>query len=49
MDLYNLGVVFSPNLIRGVNNEMSITAIGPINVFIQYLYVLENHDLIFIK
>ncbi|XP_043189356.1 rho GTPase-activating protein 1-like [Amphibalanus amphitrite] len=42
----NLAVVFGPNLIWHQNRQMSLSAIGPINTFTDYL--LQNHHQLFI-
>lgn len=46
MNAQNLAVVFGPNLIWPEREQMSLMAIGPINLFTQYL--LQNQDSIFI-
>lgn len=42
----NLAVVFGPNLIWSDVTQLSLSAIGPINMFVDY--VLTHHDQIFI-
>lgn len=42
----NLAVVFGPNLIWAQNGQLSLSAIGPINMFTDF--VLTNQDQIFI-
>ncbi|XP_018318787.1 rho GTPase-activating protein 1 [Agrilus planipennis] len=46
MTAQNLAVVFGPNLVWSENITMSLTAIGPINMFTQFL--LQHHSEIFI-
>lgn len=46
MTAQNLAVVFGPNLIWSENVTMSLSAIGPINMFTQFL--LQHHREIFI-
>lgn len=46
MTAQNLAVVFGPNLIWSDNVTMSLSAIGPINMFTQFL--LLHHEEIFI-
>lgn len=46
MTSQNLAVVFGPNLIWSENVTMSLSVIGPINMFTQYL--LQHHNEIFI-
>lgn len=45
MTSQNLAVVFGPNLIWSENVTMSLSAIGPINMFTQFL--LQHHNEIF--
>ena len=42
----NLAVVFGPNLVWSENSQMSLSAIGPINAFTEY--VLSHHEDVFI-
>ncbi|CAH0382781.1 unnamed protein product [Bemisia tabaci] len=42
----NLAVVFGPNLVRSQNEQLNLSAIGPINMFTDF--VLVNQDQIFI-
>jgi len=42
----NLAVVFGPNLVWAQTGQLSLTAIGPINMFTDF--VLTNHESIFI-
>lgn len=37
MNAQNLAVVFGPNLVWSESETMSLVAIGPINMFTQYL------------
>lgn len=46
MTAQNLAVVFGPNLVWSENITMSLSAIGPINMFTQFL--LQHHGEIFI-
>lgn len=46
MTAYNLAVVFGPNLIWPETEQMSLIAIGPINMFTNFL--LQNQETIFI-
>lgn len=45
MTAQNLAVVFGPNLVWSENVSMSLAAIGPINMFTQFL--LQHHGEIF--
>ncbi|KAL3276255.1 hypothetical protein HHI36_020970 [Cryptolaemus montrouzieri] len=45
MNAQNLAVVFGPNLVWSDNVSMSLVAIGPINMFTQFL--LQHHNKIF--
>lgn len=42
----NLAVVFGPNLIWSDTTQLSLSTMGPINMFVDF--VLTNHELIFI-
>lgn len=42
----NLSVVFGPNLVWSPNNQLSLSSIGPINMFVDFM--LTNYDQIFI-
>lgn len=45
MNAQNLAVVFGPNLVWSELFSMSLAAIGPINMFTQFL--LQHHNEIF--
>lgn len=45
MNAQNLAVVFGPNLVWSELVSMSLGAIGPINMFVQFL--LQHHNEIF--
>ena len=42
----NLSVVFGPNLIWSPNNQLSLSSIGPINMFVDFMLI--HWDQIFI-
>ena len=42
MTSHNLAVVFAPNLIRSEQPRLSLSTVGPINAFVEYMLSHRN-------